>query len=214
MAIMKKPQDQALSIAYSIQKRNKKKKMASGGKVEREDDLIIEPASDEEAGEKPLEIEEVSDEEIKPMMKKKKMFAEGGVAREYGKKPEMREHPSPSPRKPDDKRLPEEEYMADHFDDADSVEPRKHSVADRIISKKKFAEGGQVDLAQNAEEDANLEDQLSFEALKKENYSESEGLDALDQPEDSNMHDVKLEDADEHDMVDIIRRKILAKRSR
>lgn len=46
----------------------------------------------------------------------------------------------------------------------------------------------QADLSRNADEDANEEDQLSFNALRKENYSESEGLRQLDQPEDSNLH--------------------------
>jgi hypothetical protein len=68
-----------------------------------------------------------------------------------------------------------------------------------------------ADLRRNAEEDQNHEDQLSFHALEKENYSESEGLDDLTYdpkyPEDSE------EDSrsDAHDMVDSIRRKMKAK---
>lgn len=46
----------------------------------------------------------------------------------------------------------------------------------------------QADLSRNADEDANEEDQLSFNALRKENYSESEGLDELDSPMDSAQH--------------------------
>jgi len=59
----------------------------------------------------------------------------------------------------------------------------------------------QADLRRNAEEDANEEDQTSFNALRKENYSESAGLDALDQPEDSNEHaDSRETDSEnEHD---------------
>jgi len=211
-----KPQDQALAIAYSIQKHNKKKKLAAGGEVEEDKELIIEPASDEEVGAKKLKVEPVSDQEMEDVMKKKKM-AHGGIADEYGAKPEMREHPSPEARKPDDHRLPEEEYMSDQFDDADHVAKHVYSsIADKILARsaKKFAEGGEVDLSENADEEPNNEDQMSFEALKKENYDESDALDHLNQPEDSNEHGDELKDADEHDMVDIIRRKILAKRGR
>jgi len=74
----------------------------------------------------------------------------------------------------------------------------------------KMAEGGEVDLSRNADEDPNIEDDLSFEALKKENYSESEGLDELDRPEDEQMHNDPREDheSDKHDMVESIRRKM------
>lgn len=69
----------------------------------------------------------------------------------------------------------------------------------------------QADLSRNADEDANEEDQLSFNALRKENYSESEGLKQLSQPEDSNRHGHEI-DSDDHDMVESVRRKISARR--
>jgi hypothetical protein len=88
---------------------------------------------------------------------------------------------------------------------------------------KKMAEGGilshdsiysddsdQADLSRNADEDANEEDQLSYNALRKENYSESEGLRKLDSPMDSNEHGHEI-DEDEHDMVDKIMRKMRSK---
>ncbi len=73
----------------------------------------------------------------------------------------------------------------------------------------------QVDLNRNADEDANEEDQLSFNALRKENYSESEGLNQLNQPKDSNEHGDAREDADsDHkDMIDRIMKKMQAKRA-
>lgn len=83
-------------------------------------------------------------------------------------------------------------------------------ISDAIM-RKRYAEGGQVDLASNAEESSNTEDDLSFEALKKENYSESAGLDDLDQPLDSNEKGDELSDADSHDMADVIRRKMKMK---
>ena len=68
----------------------------------------------------------------------------------------------------------------------------------------------QVDLSRNADEDANEEDQMSFDALRKENYSESDGLSRLDQPHDSNLKGDDEEDDEEnvHDMdvVSMIRR--------
>lgn len=72
---------------------------------------------------------------------------------------------------------------------------------------KLYAEGGAVDLSENADEEPNHADEYNFEALKKENYSESEGLDALDSPDDSNEHDVEIEH-DHHDMVSAIKAKM------
>lgn len=79
-------------------------------------------------------------------------------------------------------------------------------IRDRM-ARKRFADGGQVDLSRNADEDLNNEDQMSFEVARKENYSESAGLDQLDQPEDSNLHGHDLSDEDEHErsMIDEIR---------
>ncbi len=70
----------------------------------------------------------------------------------------------------------------------------------------------QVDLSRNADEDANEEDQASFNALRKENYSESAGLKQMDSPEDSNEHGHDLPDEDSHDMVDSIRNKMNRRR--
>ena len=74
-------------------------------------------------------------------------------------------------------------------------------------------DSSQVDLSRNADEDANEEDQLSFNALTKENYSESAGLDALDSPMDSNEHSPEHEPMDEHDddIVSAIRKKMSKK---
>ena len=98
------------------------------------------------------------------------------------------------------------------------------SIAEAILRKRKMmANGGilsegatdsdsssQADLSRNAEEDQNHEDQLSFDALRKENYSESEGLSQLNQPMDSNRHGDEREErtSDKHDMVSQIRRKM------
>ena len=54
------------------------------------------------------------------------------------------------------------------------------------------------DLDRNAEEDANEEDQASFDAMRKENYSESEGLRQLDNPEDSAQEGDEREEDEEN----------------
>jgi hypothetical protein len=65
----------------------------------------------------------------------------------------------------------------------------------------------QADMKRNAEEDANMEDQSSYDALRKENYSESAGLKQLDNPDDSGQHGDDI-DSDDHDMIKQIRSKM------
>lgn len=162
-----KPLDQSLAIAYSIQRKNKRKKMAEGGKVEEKQFEIdeVDAKGNKIEPKKPLIIEQVSDGEMER----------------------------------------QERAARDHKHDS--------SVVEAIMRRrKKMADGGEVDLEENAKEQPNLEDQLSYEALHGENYSEQSALDDLDQPEDSNQHGDDI-DSDIHDMVDAIRRKIKTKRS-
>lgn len=119
---------------------------------------------------------------------------------------------------------------SDHFADGGEVEEIEHnrpqSVAKGIMRRKKvkmMANGGLVDndhsddsmadLSRNADEDPNNLDDLNYDALRKENYSEQDGLDQLDQPMDSNEHGHEI-DSDKHDMIESIRKKIKAKHSR
>ncbi len=83
------------------------------------------------------------------------------------------------------------------------------SIVDAIRGKKK---SGQVDLQANANEDLNLEDQLSFEAARKDTYFDDSQL--SEQPEDSNMHGDDLSDEDKHGagMIAEIMRKMRSKR--
>jgi hypothetical protein len=73
-------------------------------------------------------------------------------------------------------------------------------------------DSSQVDLRRNAEEDANEEDQASWNALRKENYDTSYW--DTHQPDDSNTHgdDEEMDSHDKHDMVSLIRRKMKSKR--
>jgi hypothetical protein len=73
---------------------------------------------------------------------------------------------------------------------AEGGEMLKHDDADDILSHDSIYsdDSDQADISRNADEDANEEDQLSWNALRKENYSESEGLEHMDSPRDSNLH--------------------------
>lgn len=71
-------------------------------------------------------------------------------------------------------------------------------------------DSSQADLSRNAEEDANMEDQASFDALRKENYSESEGLKKLSHPK-ADDEDGDSIDSDDHDMIGSIRKKMKSK---
>lgn len=260
-----KPQDQSLAIAYSIKRKNARKKMADGGDVSEEKPLKIELMEDQ-SEKRPLIIEPADEDEMSASdsaMKRRKM-AYGGKAEDtnepsvpmrkadnmrlpeddymseemapggmsdmeesdkrlpedeymseyatgrrpmaYGGKAEDTNEPGVPVRKPDDMRLPKDEYMDDQFDDADSVYPM--SLSEEAMHRRKMADGGSVDLDENAQEEPNNEDDMSFEALKKENYSEDAGLDHMDSPVDSNLRGHDLPDEDSHDMVDQMRSKV------
>lgn len=94
------------------------------------------------------------------------------------------------------------------------VENEAHaSLASAIMAKRRMAEGGMVDLDINAEEQPNNEDDMSFNALKKENYSEQNALDEATDPMDSNMDEPKHDPVDVHarGLVDAIRAKMKKK---
>jgi hypothetical protein len=120
-----------------------------------------------------------------------------------GKKPKMMQPPKAAMEMPD----------ADDEAEIDMLAPKKKMMAkggmvDKIMQKRmgKMAEGGEVDLQTNADEDLNMEDDLSFDAARKDTYFDDSQM--SDQPEDSNEHGRLLDDADAHDMVEMIRKKI------
>lgn len=101
------------------------------------------------------------------------------------------------------------------FDFASSRKPSKMADGGILSHDSIYSDDSDTaDLSRNADEDANEEDQTSFNALRKENYSESAGLRKLDQPRDSNLSgDSEESDSEnDHDMVASIRRKMAAKR--
>jgi hypothetical protein len=72
-----------------------------------------------------------------------------------------------------------------------------------------------ADLNRNAEEDANEEDQLSFDSIKKENYSERSALEDASSPMDSAQHgdSEEMDSENKHDnkVVSAIRKKMKIK---
>jgi hypothetical protein len=106
--------------------------------------------------------------------------------------------------------MDEAERYAEGGEILDSTEDDDIHSHDSIYSD----DSDQADISRNVDEDANEEDQLSYNALRKENYSESEGLAHMDSPMDSNEHgDQREEDAEnKHDMISSIRRKMNSRR--
>lgn len=102
------------------------------------------------------------------------------------------------------------------------MERREHRMMDESLSDKirrrrrMMAEGGMVhdseaDLQRNANEELNNEDQLSFEAARKNTYYDLDQVE--EQPEDSNMHGHEMDDEMDMDMVGKIRSKMRKKMS-
>jgi hypothetical protein len=85
------------------------------------------------------------------------------------------------------------------------------SIADRVMMRKKYAEGGQVDVGPSSREEKNMEDDYSYDALKKENYSEDSAMHDLDYDSNRSVSD-ELSDEDEHakDLVSVIRKRMKA----
>ncbi len=220
-----KPQKQSIAIAYAI-KRRAPKKMAKGGLVSAKTESR--PSTQETTNDTPSVSEKG---QRGPTLQTSNKSAVGPSQSRHPGEIEIdarRERMA----KIDDARTAAEMAMkgtstdpqgidADHDEDiADArlahggeVEDHYDSIADAILAKKRkakmMAEGGMVDLSRNADEDLNQEDQQSFEAGRKENYSESEGLEDLTSPMDSNEHSPEHEPMDVHDesIVDSIRRK-------
>lgn len=130
----------------------------------------------------------------------------------------------------DDEKAPsEDEFMASKFsqggevdepDSTDQPEPEeeeeKHaSITAAIMAKKRknMADGGMVDLEANSEESPNMEDQYSFDAIKKEQYDDSQ---LSKQPKDSNESGDDREDSEENDhdkgITSAIRKRMKSKR--
>lgn len=165
----------------------------------------------------------------------RKPYAGGGKISDFHEDMDAELNPAHGRYSPDDSEdQPHDEEMMEHHDSIAAAvmakrDRRAAQMSDSDIDEMmRLYNGGEIkshpsiysddsdqaDLSRNANEDANEEDQLSFNALRKENYSESEGLRQLDNPRDSGEHGdtEEMGSHDEHDMVDSIRRKMRAKR--
>lgn len=102
----------------------------------------------------------------------------------------------------------------------EAEEERESSIVAAIMAKRRkeqensdsdidmmLAEGGQVDIDENNDEESNQFDELS-EAALKENYDED--FESMSQPNDSNLigDEREKDESDKHDMVSQIRRKM------
>lgn len=137
---------------------------------------------------------------------KMKMMAEGGMINKVVSMEDANEdrveHPAGLEETDSSISPLEEEFMANHFadggmaEDMDEEELEHHaSVAAAIMARKKFAEGGQVDIESNGQEDYDHMDELN-EAALKENYDSD--MEDVSQPMDSNEHGRVLSDEDDH----------------
>lgn len=210
------PHKQAIAIALSVQRRAKKPhKMAEGGKayspkaekfIERRMHTFGKEGMHSRTKEGPVVHDPkqaiaiaMSESRKKGMKVPPEQMADGGEVDDTSKMTigERIGYPGAKTRQDIEK-----EEHEDH----------EESIADEILEKRKrYAEGGQVDLDENAHESENVEDDLSFGALRKELYPEEEALEAVESPEDSNEHGRILSDEDEHDAVEAIRHKMRMK---
>lgn len=109
---------------------------------------------------------------------KKKMAYGGQVDRADG-------NPGLPQAKPDDHRLPQDEYMSNRMAEGGEVEEHYSSIADAILSKsRKSQDNGMVDINENAQESGQSPyDEDNHEAYMKELYDDDQ---LGPQPEDSN----------------------------
>lgn len=199
---------------------HKMKMMASGGMIN--DEVSMHDAEEDEAIH-PMSLES-DDDQMAPheeefMSSKMPAYAEGGRIEPMDE--EEMEHYDSMAAAIMAKR---DRQAAMSNSEDDSQEHAELPKEDHQEDMPEFAKGGpikshpsiysddssEVDLSRNADEDANEEDQLSFNALRKENYDESDALNKLDQPEDSNEHGDEREDRAENklDKVDRIMSKM------
>lgn len=184
-----------IGIAFNIQNKNKKK-MSKGGSVELSAKDEMRPSLESSfadkgsisrnSGSKPQEKSFTDEgqasidliptpEELKMLSDRRMKMSEGGwiegdptIDDAYSERSQNMVSGKSLMHSP-------EESWDDGEDTADNA-----SVAQNIRNRKKFADGGMVDLDENAEEGSNYADELNEDALKKENYSEKSGLDDLD----------------------------------
>lgn len=217
-----KPKDQSLAIAYSVQRKNKKKKMAHGGEV----DLRKESMSGIDDAMDSREMEMAPAAKMKKKseldLREEKM---AGIDSEYDSRDEDMLDSKPMRHEMED--TANEDDMTDIDEaktdrdlmmlakggmiDMDEEEEHPKSIAEAILRKKKkamYADGGEVDIEENMSEEPNHEDDMSYKLLRKRPFMGDDLQRMKGQPMDSNETGRDLEDEDKYDMIDRIRRKM------
>lgn len=231
-----KPQPNSLAIAYSV-KRQAKKKMAQGGEIKAASSMPDEDSKDPREmgmlksapvkGKQELHTndESMSSNSIDQAKRKREMImlAEGGEVDARSESMSSNSVDDASDQRNKDMlmgmkmRHAQELRAASGMPDAGDSDGTEMAMlaeggmVDAIMKKRKMmASGGEVDLQANADEDLNNEDDLSFDAARKKTYFDDSQMD--DQPEDSNEKGDDLDDADSHDLVGSIRKKMKSRK--
>jgi hypothetical protein len=247
-----------LAIAYDIQRRSKRKKMAKGGEVtanseKRADaddatdmrDLVMDkhkPSMKQElnAHEDHMgDQSDLSDRDLHMIERGKKMamMARGGELNAHEDAMDGIDDQDMGRDLMMDRKRPSMMQERDANDDMetdidDASDMRNQSMLKRKSKSEsyakdgvvKYAEGGDVsvadairrkrkdeddmaDVGSNADEGTNYENKLNYRAAREQVYPEDETLDEMDYPA-SNLHGQDMEDENDMDLVDLIRRKM------
>lgn len=202
----------------------KRKPYAKGGMVEQsdhdaapnkyEDDLTDLPPSEDEGSMNAEGRNEQGPDRQGPRTPdlSLKMMADGGLAHDDSHEADIMEAASIAAAIMAKRKMQREDGMSG-FKDMNAAE--MYAEGGGILSEDSYqpSSSGQADMHRNHEEDSNAEDQMSFDALRKENYS-SDNLD-VENPEDSGQSDDEREEAAENDhdasITSKIRKKMKAK---
>lgn len=214
MEMPAKPKGDSLPIAYGVQKAQKKKKFAYGGKAEadanpgtpaRKPDDSRPPKGQFMSGDNDIKandfVEMIASDgrpsldsmqdgmSVAERIRRKRMMAEGGMVPADDAETE---------KSMDDMKRKKDMSFSD--DEGMSMD---------ALKKENYAEGGMVDLDANDEESPNQYDKMNRKAADAHQYDDSQ---ISPQPMDSNEHGHMIEDEMDRSIVAAIRRKMSGKK--
>lgn len=229
-----KPRDQSLAIALSVQRKHKRKKMADGGLLSAKDEKRPMPDSEFHDEAETSKVHASTKEQLsaanesRPSLEEKHNDSKSASkihTRQDG--PQSLNWKNDFMKGIDDAKTPEEfmmmmaqgGYVSPQDEPMESMnvyedDDQGLDMVSDIMSRKRMADGGEVDLDLNAEEQPNSFYERNEDAVLKENYDSD--MDGLSQPEDSNEHaDSHESDAEnEHDDIDQIRKRMRLRKGR
>lgn len=212
-----KPQDQALAIAYSIKRKNRKK-MAEGGEISAKDEK------------RPMPENEYDDKHEISLNKSRHSMEGDGWSDKPNASDKFEIRQKLTSGDPDESSPhtgeSEEDMLRRHAMERAAYAKGGHvmreededghlSIAEQVMKRrKKMADGGEVDLDHNSMEEPNQYYHQNEDYALKENYDED--MTGVHQPEDSNERGRELADEDEEsrDMIKEIQKRMRSKRSR